>query len=111
MSRHRMSGDRRDLDEGLERLRKGGVNPPPPDDLQTPPPPPPQQRTSAPTTSTNYLLQYYIEKTDSWATMFSDPDLERLKTGMIPRTIDSFPDDLRWRIAVQTVTVEPLEDL
>lgn len=35
--------DRRSVNEGLERLRKGGVNPAPPADAQ-PPPPPPSQR-------------------------------------------------------------------
>ena len=35
---------REPLDEGLNRLRKGGVNTTPPVDVIVPPPPPPQQR-------------------------------------------------------------------
>jgi hypothetical protein len=38
------SRDRVDLDEGLNRLRKGGVNHPPPVDASPPPAPPPQKK-------------------------------------------------------------------
>ena len=61
-------------------------------------------------TSTNYLLQHYIKDADTWFTLVSDKDLEKLRK-KVSSIADAFPEDRRWRIATQTVTVEPLEDL
>lgn len=42
------SRKRRGVNEGLNRLRKGGVNPGPSENVALPPPPPPQRRVISP---------------------------------------------------------------